>query len=328
MYARIFGTLSIIALAACGGGGSNPVTGASDDGVVNADPGTIPDPNNQSTNTSFIFDQARQLTANQFTYQPGATPADDTIVVNNLPFDNVSAEDGTYTPRALDVLLPNGQVFDNAGAGADLSYLAVVQVSGTTGALIGVVGTDGYASFGYGGAFASRDSGGLPPDTSIAYRYTGTYNGVRVIRQVGEGAIADNNTIQLTTGNATILVDLRDLDVGGAVVGSITGRRLYDADGNDLGALSGIGLAENITAPSILTADNSIAESGAQTNNGDGTVAQTGTYSGLFSGPNGEEIVGLLVIEGDLPDSDPNFDPVDGNAAVTGREVGGFIASR
>lgn len=333
MYARIFGILSITsltALTACGGGGagdSNPVTGASDDDVATATPGTIADPNDQSTNTSFVFDQDRQLTANQFTYQPGATPADDTIVINNLPFDNVSSEDGTYTPRA-GVVLPTGQVFDNAATGASLQYLAVVQVSGTTGALIGAVATDGYAGFGYGGAYASRNDSGLPPDTSITYRYTGTYNGVRVIRQVGTGAVGANNVMQLTTGNATVLVDLRDIDEGGAVVGSISSRRLYDTNGNFLGNLSGIGLSELITAPSILTADNTIAETGAGTVNSDGTAAQSGTYSGMFSGPNGEEIIGLLVIEGNLADSDPNHDPVDGNAPVTGREVGGFIATR
>lgn len=321
MYTRIIGILTISALAACGGSGSNPVTGAklTEAEVAGLDPD---DPNTQSRNTAFVFEEDRFLTANQFTFREGDTPAEDTIVVNNLPFDNVSSEEGVYTPRA-GVVLPNGQVFDNAEAGGN-PYLAVVQVSGTSGALIGAVGTDIFAGFGYGGAFASRDNSGLPADTAIAYRYTGTYNGVRVIRQTGEGALGANNTIQLTTGNATVLVDLQDLDEGGAVVGSVTGRRLYSEDGADLGSLAALRLAEG----RIDTSDFSITESTARNINSDGTTAQSGDWSGLFAGPNGEEIVGLLVVEGNLPDTDPNQATNEDDSRTTGREVGGFIVER
>ena len=65
----------------------------------------------------------------------------------------------------------------------------------------------------------------------------------------------------------------------------------------------------------------------ANTLNLDASAAQTGTWEGSFSGPAGQEIVGYIVIEGDLSDAglDPSYDPAN---AVEGREVGGFVVAR
>ncbi len=318
MYARIFGILSISFLTACGGGGSNPITGgSSDDGVVTT-PGA--DPNTQSNNTAFLFDPANLLTANQFTFTPGATAAGNSITINNLPFDNVSSQGGSYQPRA-GVILPSGQVFDNAAAGGDPYLAVIVQSPSGTGALAGVVATDVYQGFGYGGAYISRPSSGLPATRPAAYTYTGAYNGVRVIRQTA----GPNNAIQLTTGTANITVDLQDFDLTGAFRGFITGRQLFDENGNPIpGALAPIELV--ITDINQATA----TTTGGTTrtiNTTTGANAQSGSYVGMFSGPNGGEIVGYIVVEGDLSNIDPNFVvPGGGVSAVTGREVGGFVA--
>lgn len=312
MYARIFGILSIAAMTACGGSGSNPVTGGdADDGAV-TDPGTDP----STTNNSFLFDPNSNLIANQFTYTPGATPAEDRVVINNLPFDGVSSEGGAYTRRA-GVTLPSGEVFEATPSNAaEDEYLAVVLVSPNgTGALVGAVGTNAYRGFGYGGGFASRPSGSsLPASRTAAYEYEGEYSGVRVVRNEGAGAI------QLTTGTSRLQVDVQDLDVGGAIKGRVTGRQLFDENGNPLGALRDILLNETrLDRESASTVDGGGV---ADTRNTDDTTAQSGSWEGLFSGPDGAEIVGYLVVTGTLSDTDVSQN-ADGD--VTGREVGGFI---
>ncbi len=316
MIARLIGLIGVVLLIGCDSSGTNPVTGGpnSDD-----TPDTTTDPNTQSANTTFLFDPARFLTANQFTFTPGATPGTGTIQINNLPFDNVSSQGGAYTPTA-GVVLPNGEVYDNATAGGD-AYLAVVLQSPTgSGALIGAVGTNVYSGFGYGGAYASRPSAGLPPTRTAAYVYNGQYNGIRVVRQTG----GPNNAIQLVTGNASVQVDLQDFDLTGAIRGFITGRQLFAADGTPLGALTGLELVISDIDNATLTTTNGTT----RTVNADGTDAQTGTWEGLFSGPNGEEIVGLVIVEGNLPDTDPNFAGAGAPNPTTGREVGGFIVQR
>lgn len=318
MYARIFGILSVGFLAACGGSGSNPITGASDDGVV-TDPGTDP----STVNEAFLFDTGKFLTANQFTYTPGATAGSGSIRINNLPFDGVSSQGGSYTPRA-GVTLPNGFVFENTpGAGED-QYLAVILTSptGGTGALVGAVATNVYSGFGYGGAYANRTSSGLPATRPLAYRYNGSYNGIRVIRQVGGG----NNGMQLTTGRAEIDIDLQDLDLVGSIRGFILDRVLYDQNGNALTAPGGIPPIE-LVLTDIVNANRTTTGGTTRTTNIDGSDAQTGTWTGFLSGPNGEEVVGYLLLDsGGVSDRDPNH----GGAGpeVIGRETGGFIAAR
>ena len=300
---RILLTTALSAgLIACGDG--NPF----DTNNVNnnaADPNT-------NANKRFLFDTGRFLTANQFTYDATA----DTIQINNLPFDGVSASGGAYTRQAA-VVLPNGaQVYQNSPGTGEDTYVAVIVRNGTTGTLAGAVGTNAYRGFGYGGAYAERPSSGLPATRPAAYSYTGNYAGVRVIRQDVTGAA---DALQLTTGTAGITVDLQNLDNGGSIKGRVTGRQLWDTNGNLIGAMDTILLNETtIDTTNNRTNDNATAD----TLNADGTQAQVGTWEGNFSGPNGEEIVGYVVIEGQISDRDPSHDATN---TVEGREIGGFI---
>lgn len=329
MITRLVGLIGVSFLAACGGSGSNPVTGGptSDDGVI-TNPGA--DPNSQSSNTAFLFDPANFLTANQFAFTPGATPAGNTIRINNLPFDNVSSQGGSYQPRA-GVVLPSGQVFDNSVARAAASnpatvdeYLAVIVQSPTgTGALAGVVATNEYAEPGYGGAYISRPSSGLPASRTALYNYRGDYNGVRVIRQVA----GPNNAIQLTTGTANIEVDLQDFDLTSAFRGFISNRQLFDENGAPIpGALAPIELIITDIDPATNTTTGGTART---VDTSTGANAQSGSYVGMFSGPSGGEIVGYVVVDGNLSNIDPNYVPTGGGAdPVTGRELGGFVVEQ
>ena len=319
---KAFGLLSISALIACGGSGSNPLTGGnSDDGVI-TNPGT--DPNATLTDAAFLFDSSKNLVANSFVFTPGAVPGTGTISINNLPFDGVSSQGGAYTPRP-GVVLPNGTVYQNTPSGpAEDQYYAVVLASAATGtgALVGAVATNVYAGSGYGGAYASRTSSGLPATRPQAYIYNGSYNGIRVIRQAVAGS--PNNTIQLTTGTAQVNIDLQDFDLTGAIRCAVTGRRLYDVNGAFIANMDGFELVITDLDPTTLTTSGGTT----RTTNADGSDAQTGTWTGLVSGPNGEEVVGFVLLEGNVSDGDPNFDAVLTNPVVTGRETGGFITTR
>lgn len=292
-----------LGLSACGDGNPFGALG----GVIS---GAVGDPN--TTNERFAFDESRFLTANQFTYDP----ATNTVSIDNLPFDGVSSSGGTFATTAA-ILPDGGEIYANApGAGED-QYYAVLVRSGATTTLAGSVGTNAWQGFGYGGAYASRPSGGLPPTQTATYVYTGNYGGVRVLRQ-GGGA---TNVIQTTSGVATIDVDLQNLTGGGSTRGTISGRTVCNVAGGGCVALQNISLFN--TTIDAANARSDVAP--ANTLNADASAAQTGTWEGSFSGPAGQEIVGYVVIEGAISDLDPDYDAA---TAVDGREVGGFVAAR
>ncbi|EPX79997.1 hypothetical protein [Litoreibacter arenae] len=330
---KALGILSITALVACGGSGSNPVTGGdSDDGAID-NPGS--DPNVNLENAAFLFDTDKNLIANSFVFNPGATPGTGTISINNLPFDGVSSQGGEYTPRP-GVVLPNGTLYENNpqrrpdGSLIEDQYFAVVLTSpNNTGTLVGTVATNTYvdANRSFGGAYASRTDRGLPGTRPASYVYEGSYNGLRIVRQValpGQPTNFANNTVQATTGDAEILLDMQDFDLTGAIRGDIINRQLFDLNGNPLGALSPVQLIVTDLDPDTLKT----TEGQAIVQNRNTTTSQSGEWTGLMAGPNGEEVAGFLLLEGLLDDADPNFDTNLGNNAVTGRETGGFIASR
>jgi hypothetical protein len=279
--------------------------------------------------------------ANSFVFTPGATPGTGTISINNLPFDGVSSQGGEYTARP-GVVLPNGTVYQNTpNSSAEDQYYAVVLTSPSGNTLVGAVATNVYAGSGYGGAYASRVAGaGLPPTQAATYQYTGTYNGIRVIRQAATdpgGAVTPgnpNNTIQLTTGDAEINLDLQDFDLTGAIRGQIVNRQLYDLNGN-LISVPGRSLGRielvitNLDPTTLQTSSDSVNPGTTNTRNiGGSSIAQSGTWTGLVAGPNGEEVAGFLIVEGELSDFDPNFESDTTLEPVTGRETGGFTATR
>lgn len=330
---RHFAILCITALTACGGSGSNPVTGGnSDDGVVDT-PGDDP----STTDASFLFNTSKNLVANSFVFNPGDTPGTGTISINNLPFDGVSSEGGAYTPTP-GVTLPNGTLYQNnpqfnptLGRIEDQYYAVVLTSDDDLGTLVGTVATNVYADAtqSFGGAYASRTNRGLPPSQAATYAYTGEYVGLRIIRQAaqtGQPRDPQFNAVQVTTGNAILQVDIQDLDGGGSMRGDIVGRQLFDTNGNLLGNLGGIQLVISGFDPDTLTTTNGLAV----TQNTNRSIAQDGEWTGLIAGPNGEEVAGYILLEGPISDIDPSYVDAENSLSfpVTGRETGGFIASR
>ncbi|MBI1416399.1 MAG: hypothetical protein GC146_04175 [Limimaricola sp.] len=301
---------AVFLVAGCGTAATDTstTTTTTTDGTV-----SLVDPNLADPNKRYLWDTGRFLMANQFTYNSNTN----TLVINNLPFDGVSSQGGAYQESAI---LPNGaQIFANSPNAAEDQYLAVIYRSPNgTNSLVGAVGTSAYFGYGYGGAYAGRTSSSLPASRTAAYQYKGAYAGVVVNRQDTTGA---SNGVYATDGLATINVDLQDIDTGGSIKGNVTGRHIYDENGTLLGNLSPIVLNET----TIDTTTNRTGDATATTYNLDTTAAQSGSWEGSFTGPNGQEIVGFLVVEGATPTADSTYDAVH---AVKGREVGAFIATQ
>lgn len=100
------------------------------------------------------------------------------------------------------------------------------------------------------------------------------------------------------TGTVTLYLDTADFDPNGNfegnIMGSVTNRVRVVPGLTGGGALPNISLKEVSYDPINGTWDNGVA----RTLDPDGQVRDTGTYSGLISGDNGQELGGYLVTEG------------------------------
>ena len=282
-------------LAACGDG--NPFFETTDEGTSGADP---------TIGTSSVYGTALNgdLTMNSLDYDDQGTvdPSDDLLLVNNLPFDNADASGGGYT-RAGTIGAFDLYESPSSGGAADREYFAVFKR--TSVSQVAAVATNDYVGFGFGGATAQQIGGaGTPAARSDYYTFTGDYAAIAVVRPTAGGG-----SIGYITGDATLFVDILDFD-DGSVEGLIENRQFFDATGAPLGSLAGyISLA---TATIDFDNDLTVASTAESLGGGTGT----GQWSSVFAGPNGEEIAGIVVIEGTMPGGDPM------------RETGVFVATQ
>lgn len=249
------------------------------------------------------------LTGNGVVFSDNGTPADptdDTLVINNIPFDNVDASGGAYTRVGA---LPNGfERYESPtlGTAGELSYFAVFRRSNL--AQVTAVGTGDFVTPGTGGLVAQRSGpAGVPAARAASYTFTGDYAAVRI------GTInGGSNDVTFVTGNTILTADILDFDTNGAVTGVVVVRELYDSDGNFIRTLDDF---ISLTTTGIDFETASIGSAAATTFE-NGQQLGTGQWEGLFAGPNGEEIAGVIVIEGQTTSTEP---------ADTVRETGTFI---
>ncbi|SOB93153.1 hypothetical protein SAMN05877831_101124 [Rhodobacter maris] len=227
--------------------------------------------------------------ANAFSYD--ATK--DEIHINNLPFDL----DGTY--QKVDGLTVGGQqVYRNAN-GARTYYALYVQGTNTLTAA-SVAATDSYVDYGYSGTMF-RGTGNVDLPTDAQATYQGSYQGIRIYE--GGGAHG------FSTGDVQMVIDFEDFDDTGAISTTVGNRVAYDANGAVLGAL-----------PSLVVADTQheggvIAQTTISEGYGDTATGASGTLAGIFGGTDGDQVAGVLVLEGpDALDADVNV-----------RETGAFV---
>ncbi|SMX38707.1 hypothetical protein [Maliponia aquimaris] len=282
--------------------------------------GTDKDPDNLYT--SELDSPDASLTVNDMTYDARS----DTLVFNNLPFDSnqILAGENTYVrnPGVNAALAPTrfGAYRNAAGPSARSEYYAVFRRSASGNSQVGAVGSDRYLSFGFGGAAAQRLGGkGKLPKANDSYVFTGEYAAVRTVVDDTTGT-----RMEYVAGTALIDVDIMDFDVQGAVEGLIVNRTFFDANGLRLPDLDN---ADYITLKTAeINFDNWTISSSDASTVLEGDEKQTGSWAGLFAGPNGEEVVGIVVVEGDGP---VGIDPVSGDYLLQQvRETGGFIATR
>jgi hypothetical protein len=335
MY-RIFAALALTGvLAACDG---STLTGSGSSGIgtgaqpliaepAPTDGGTTPDPADPDPDNLYASELANasaDLTVDAMRYDP----ASDELVFNNLPFDSnkVIAGENTYTrDGAVSAALGGtGSGFDGyrnaAGPRVASQYFAVFRRSASGNSQVGAVGTDRYLAFGFGGAAAQRLNGsGALPAANDSYIFAGEYAAVRTVVDETTGT-----RMEYVAGTSIIEVDIQDFDVTGAVEGLIVNRRFFDANGVALPDLTGADFITMKTAEinfdtwTITSSDASTVLAGEE--------QQTGSWSGLFAGPNGEEVAGIVVVEGEGP---VGIDPATGEYILQQvRETGGFIATR
>jgi len=296
---RQFLSLSLVALlAACGDGqpfdfGTD--TGESEDADTSED--------------NFYADELNaDLTMNALIYNEGdpADPNDDTLTVNNLPFDGSDIDNGAYDKTGATA--GSYDVYESVGAGedGDRTYFAVFRR--TSNSQVAAVGTGDYVGFGFGGATAQRIGNTNLPNEG-EYTYTGEYAAVRVTTQDG-----GTDDVEFVSGDVSMNVDIADFDDTGAVEGLVTNRILYDNTGTQIGTVDGY---ISMATAEIDFENNATLSSTATAFDGAGEQTATGNWQSVFTGPDGEEIAGFLVLEG-TESNDEDADEL--------RETGVFVA--
>ena len=220
---------------------------------------------------------------------------------------------------------------DQTGAQIDqFSYRALYGVSNTGRTSFAIVRTGAYIPYGFGGFIYSRNGEVVLPTQGQA-NYTGGYAGLRDYN--GRGGM------DMVTGDMEMSIDFNDFNPdesatgnGAGIQGSVTNRRVFDLNGNDItGAVLAeinadknpdVDLTELPTllfrvGPGVLD-NNGEAEGtlGSSINsNGSVELFEDGKYYAVISGENADEVAGVIVVTS----------TVDG---VTVRETGGFILYR
>lgn len=252
--------------------------------------------------TIFATELNEDLTGNAFAYddQGTADPSDDTLLVNNVPFDNSDLTGGGYTRSTT--TLPNAfDVYEsNSGTSGSRQYFAVFQRAEYSE--VAAIATGDYVAFGFGAATAQQltDDNGIPAERPEFYTFTGDYAAVRVTTADG-----GEDDIEFITGDANLQVDILDFDVDGAVEGTIVNRDVYDVDGafvttlNDFVSLATADI--DFSTGDIGSSTASSFEVVVDPDTGEPSLEEvtTGEWQGFFAGPNGEEIAGFVVLEGD-----------------------------
>jgi hypothetical protein len=327
MYRNLLVLAFAGAISACSLDGSALDSG-NDEGVGTGEqplvgeeqPTDVPDePSTGAASSVDVFgaDLNADLRMNEVIYDPDT----DELLLNNIPFDG---DDGEY---ARDAAGTAGLASAGSGFGAyrntsgQAEYYAVFRRSDNAYSQVVTAGTDRYFSFGFGGAAALRlDGTGALPNANQSYVFNGEYAGVRTILDESSGT-----SIQYVAGTAQIDVDIEDFDTVGAVEGLIVDRRFFDANGVQVAGLNDVDYIALHTAQ-INFDDWTISSSTATVRPQLGQREMNGSWEGLFAGPNGEEVAGIIVVEGDGP---VGIDPTTGDYIVREvRETGGFVATR
>ena len=282
---RFYSGIAILALvAACGDG--SPFN-------------TVEDGDDKTPGSAYLDEEGTFLTLNNIAYDPGS----DTLTINNIPFDD---PENAYKRIQTETFANgfNAYESDPAPGSNEIQYFAVFRRSDSGQSQVAAAGTTAYVQFGYGGAGAQRLGANPTLPTTGIYSYNGEYAAVRTTLDAGPGG---SNLAEFVTGDVTMRVDYGDFDDTGTVGGTVGNRRLYDTTGTQIGTLDGFISMQDST----IDFETQTIVSATVTEFVGGTATRSGSWEGVFAGPNGEEIAGVLFVEGDDV-----------------REVGGFVTTQ
>ncbi|PWL35660.1 MAG: hypothetical protein DCO97_07750 [Marivita sp. XM-24bin2] len=337
-----------------GDGDEQPIV--SDRGTPSLPPGTSnPTPNSQIVRREERDEESGGGYATNIRYLNDE--GQDEFFVDNIAFDgnNVYTRGNPDTGVAQ---LGEFAVYEGAESTEDpvtgttlrtFTYRAIYGRSINGETEFAIVRSGSYVDYGFGGFVYQRngfdDDGNevslvLPEDGDAIY--TGDYAGIRVFRGAGG--------LEYVQGDAEMIVDFKDFNEGNRGVALfVRNRRLYDINGTEITRqyLDALGRGDEAEddVRSLLTdtdADGNpvlptirpvISPDDADSNgeiaadvfelavfdNGETIESGEGTYYAIMSGDGAEEIVGVLVMEG----NDPRHD-----SDVTYQETGGFIVYR
>lgn len=362
---RILGLALCAFLAGCGGeppfggdtdDGSDSGGGSVDGGVDGGDAGGgivrdgIPPGTAEPDSASGIFRREAASTedvsdGNGFAQGIRYNSADDTFVVDNLPFDgadNAPYQRGTAVGslNSFAVYEAVAQYPDTATADPinQFTHRAIYGVSrnrdasGVPETQFAIVRTGAYRDYGFGGFIYQREGDVTMPTTGQAV-YTGRGAGIRDFG--GSGGF------EYATSNVQIAIDFEDFNAGansssGAVDGRLSDRRVFDRDGTEITAavINRINEENNASLTQIPTALFQIRTGNLDANgeivgqvassffddNGNPVDYEAGNYYAVIAGDGvagTDEIVGIVVMEN-------TADPI----ADTVRDTTGFIVYR
>ena len=284
------GLVLCLAMAGCGDG--VPFNQPEDEG-----------PADTAIGSAYLTEENENLTANNISYDPET----DELTINNIPFDDPN---NTYVniPSANFTTGFRAYQSDPEPGSNEFQYFAVFRRSDSGLSQVAATQSNEYIQFGFGGAGAQRIQGNTNlPETGI-YSYTGDYAAVRVVRSQDENDVAVEE-LYLVKGGMEMTADFGDFDaednVRGAVGGVVRNRTIYTRSGELIGDLDGIISFANsdISLEDGTIAPNDAVElqGGVQTLNDGyqgGEVTATGRWNGVFAGPGGEEIAGIVFVQG------------------------------
>ncbi len=282
----LWATAAAVTLAACTGGGDGctytPLLGDVGTCTTNGDipvGGTV----NGTGATAKLL--TGDYSASRIEYDAAA----DQLIVESLPFDDNVFEGRYDRATAFDVA---GYKAYRSTNGLD-NYIAYYGTSSTGNTSSAIVAQGGYGDHGHaGGGYARKTAVNLPSTTQRTY-YNGSYVGLRTVND-GTGFL------DIITANLNMEADFSD----NKVRGFIRNRQFKQQQ-----SAAGVGSDMALTESTILR-DEAIFNDGAVSGTVDATNVN-GTWEGLFGGPNGEEVAGVVIINhGDF------------------RETGSFVAEQ
>lgn len=279
--------IALSAMASCGP--SNPFVVEEEETVTEEE--VDPQDPNVDTDANFLFRPEENITMNYVDYDPDA----DELVINNLPYDGPS---GRYVYDRTLSGIPVYASLQTATTGQFQYYAVFIKSEHMEAVSAGGVE---WADYGFAGAQVKREEFGLPPNGE--YVYLGKYAGIR--------KRDDRSGLDLVVGDARVLLDILDIDpsgdVQGTVSGTITNRTRTSYTGRAKDPLPSIRM---LTTP-FETATGVFTEGDVATFKPDRSQRDSGTYTGLIAGPNGEEIGAHIVMTGEAELQEVAFEVVE-----------------